>query len=151
MRIERRFYTEFKERAGRMMEEAAVEGSRQTEEDRREIERLVRRGEHLKRAMREISNEKKVLRFSLLSDLAVDLAERMPCDIVVESDMETTGKIILKGEHLLFGKSKDGKWLDVFLGMFELADQVWFTAEGNVIRGEFRYRLSDTAFMEALL
>lgn len=159
MKLEYRYYTKAKERMQRIEKEIEVENQQLSEEERiiqskkakEDAEKIMERGERLKQATRYLENPKKIDDFSALYQKMILFAKYMECDIIIESDLEKYGKIILCFENMLFDEHSSKEMMPIYLEYLTNASMVWFSSEDNVIQIDCTYQLADRLYMQALL
>lgn len=159
MRIEKYFYTETEKWHRDLEEEIAKEQALLTEEERqiqaektkKEAEMIIERGEHILNAIRYVTNDKLVQRFERIYKNMLCFAEIMSCDIIIESDMEKHGKILLRYNYLLFDDCTPKGMLPAYIEMLENASMTTYYAKGSVTELECHFELANQMYMKSLL
>lgn len=74
------------------------------------------------------------------------------CDIEVDDESDDTGKIVMRGENLLFmtEMKSDHVFRDILMEMIGTADYIWSAVENGTIKTVFQYSLGNTAYMKNL-
>ena len=153
MRIEYDYNKEFKKEIRRLekmaKEDNAKLGLRRFLKTRRkmreEAKMLMRKAEQNKALAKHKSNEQKIQQYTMLYKKAIQFAKNLQCDIVIESDLNEKGSIILYFDHLIFNEFTAEKYWKIYLEMLSKADVVYHSAKKNIVKVECQYLLSDEA------
>lgn len=159
MRIEHYFYKETVEMYKMIKKDIEQKNQKLSDEERdlqeemtkKGAEKFIEYGKQRLHATRYIPNGKKIQNFSMLYQKMIDFAEYMSCDIIIESDMETNGKITLQFESMLFDKNTSKTMLPLFMKLLKSADMVWLSSKENIFQLECLFQLADKLYMKSLL
>lgn len=158
MKIEYDFFTQAQERIRQYEEKISIEEKRMTEKEReeerlrmkKEADEIIRQVEQIHQMTRYVPNKKRIQEFSQLYKKAICFAKYMDCNIVIESDMEKRGKILLYSENFLFEEFTLKEMRMFFIELMNSAESIQYTAEGNLIKLELIYKLADMVYMKSL-
>lgn len=150
MRIEKRFYDLAKAEWDGIMEEVRSQKEHLTEAEReiekqkakQELEEIYRKHEEYTRQWKRVPDKKRIQMFKQLSENALNVAEFLGCNIVVEDDGNSLGKITLETESFVL-PSLDDRFLNkVFSTLFLRSDDVFVSpTPSGLCQMEFVFHL----------
>lgn len=133
MRIEKKYYDLYAAEWNEITKEihqkqnALTEAERELEKKKTsaELQEIYRRYEEYTRNWKRIPDENRIQMFQKLSAQTLWLAEQISCNIVVENEKDTFGKIVLEAECYTLASSGDRSFNKVFSNLFLTADDVF--------------------------
>ena len=150
MRIEKRFYDLAKTEWDEITEEVRSQKEKLTEAEReiekqkakQELQEIYKKHEEYTRQWKRVPDKKRIQMFNQLSESALNVAEFLGCNIVVEDNGNSLGKIILETESFVL-PSLDDRFLNkVFSTLFLQSDDVFVSpAPTGLCQMEFIFRL----------
>lgn len=158
MKIERKFYQKQQEEIRQMEKELQEEWEqlslREQEEERErqtiECQQIINGAEYRERHTIKMPVEKKVQLFKKLAQDAVRFAEDLGLDVLVESDEETSGRIILKGQMYIICSSgfRSTDIQQTFINMITEATDFWINTEDGLIKMDLMFQLSSPIYIK---
>ena len=150
MRIEKRYYDLDKKEWDEIMEEVRSETEERTTEDEKMaaqnaaimLGEILQKYDESAQDRKQVPDPGRIQRFRKLSADALYAAKLLGCNIIIEDDQNSLGKITLEAESFILPHSKDHHLNQIFSSLFLWASDVFVSAEpSGLCKIKFLYPL----------
>lgn len=150
MRIEKKYYDLCEAEWDAINEEVRREQESLTEAEKKadeqktkaDLQEIYRKYEEYTRNWQRVPDESQIQLFQKLSMQALWLAKLIGCNIVVEDEKSTLGKIILEAESFTLPSSEDHKLNKIFSHLFLMASDIFIgKSSEKLYKMEFWFNL----------
>lgn len=150
MRIEKRYYDWDKKEWDEIMEEVHSETEGRTPEDEKMaaqnaaimLGKILQKYDESAQDRKQVPDPDRIQRFKKLSADALCAAKLLGCNIIIEDEQNSLGKITLEAESFILPHSKNHHLNQIFSSLFLWASDVFVSAEpSGLSKMEFFYTL----------
>lgn len=159
MRIEKHYWHDYMKRNMKIEEELLKEAAAASDLDRaaqkaqlkNEAKKIIETAERVENATRYLENENSIRIFTEIYENMMIFAKQMECDIVIESDLEKSGKISLSFDYLLIDGNIRFIMMQYLTDMLSKAHSTIISVIDSMIRMECQFNLAEKLIMKPLL